>query len=535
VGKRSLSFLFLDGYMGTRLNYSGFIVAGVGFFLTRFTVTLAIYDDPARFYMAGIVPLVLGLGLAAFGVALAVADFRASFVRTTALWCVLGVGMMSVLVILTLLGSTPDGMPDLATVRSQTYLSNFLIGGGVGGTLTGLYASHNRRQRSELRHQANRLEVLNRLLRHEVLNALTAIRGYAGFGGSEDSKAVIESKADSIEQTIEEVKYLTENARRNEGSITSIDIESHFHDSVQTVRDRYPDANISISTETPSGELSVLANDRLVHVFTNLLENAVTYSMDDEPAVDAHLTATATTVRVSVSDLGPGLPESQQDLLETGEIERFDNPESGYGLNIVRLLVESYNGSIETDVDQNGTTITVVLPRVDIEGPRIRSDPTSPMSVRPAAPQLLVTLLAALVAGVFYGLASRSLGGSIAGIGVFYGATDPVVGWLTHQFHSVVFGFVFASFVSFAPERYRNQILVYVAIGIGWALCLWAFAAGVIAPIWLRLLGISASIPNLSGTLLVSHLVWGGVLGALTALGGTQVTPWIARLNRQSA
>jgi signal transduction histidine kinase len=516
-------------YMARKVNYSGLVVAGVGFFLTRFTVTLAIYQDPVRFYIAGIIPLVLGLGLAAFGVALMVSDLEASFVRTTALWCVLGVGTMLVLVVLTLLGGTPDGLPDLAAVRSQTYLSNFLIGGGVGGTLTGLYASHNRRQRNELRQQANRLEVLNRLLRHEVLNALTAIRGYAGIDAGDESQEVIESKADAIERTIEQVKYLTRSARTPEQRLTTIDPEEYLHDSVGAVREEYPNANITVSIETSEQNLSVLANDRLIHVFVHLLENAIVYSEDDEPAVDVRLTEMIDSVRIRVTDTGSGLPESQQVLLESGEITRYDNPESGYGLNIVRLLVENYHGSIETDVDQGGTTITLGLPRTDTTTPGLRSDPTIPMSVRPDVPQLLVTLVAALIAGVFYGLASRSLGGSVAGIGVFYGAADPVVGWLTHQFHSVVFAFVFAGIVSFIPARYRNHVPAYVAIGVGWALCLWTVAAGVIAPIWLRLLGLSAPIPNLSTTLLVSHLAWGVSLGALVAWGDKHVLPWLAR------
>jgi hypothetical protein len=42
--------------MESRLNYSGFVVAGLAFFLTRFTVTLAL-EDTVQFYLAGVVPL----------------------------------------------------------------------------------------------------------------------------------------------------------------------------------------------------------------------------------------------------------------------------------------------------------------------------------------------------------------------------------------------------------------------------------------------------------------------------------------------
>jgi len=506
--------------MDARLNYSGFVIAGVGFFLTRFTVTLAIYDDPVRFYFAGVVPLALGLGLAAFGVALAVADVERALVRTTAAWCVAGAGAMLVLVVLTLLGSTA-GM-GMAAARSETYLANFLIGGSVGGTLTGLYAARTRRQRGELRQQANRLAVLNRKLRHEVLNALTAIRGYASLDdrGSE-ATAVIERRSTDIERTIEEVKYLTRSAGADRVATAPVDLSTVLGDCAARVREEYPDAEIELSVdpETPA----VRANDRLDQVFGNLIENGVVHAAEDS-AVEVSVDATATAVRVEIRDEGPGLPESERALLEDGDIGSFDNPGTGFGLNVVRLLVEDYDGAVETAVDDDGSAVAVTLPRATPDPLQLqrRSDLAG---VRPAVPHLAVTLVAAVLAGVVYGGASIALGGSVAGIGVFYGTADPVIGWLTHEFHSVVFGFVFVSLLSLAPERYRGEVWAYVGIGAAWGVALWFVAAGLVAPVWLRLLDIAAPIPNLTWPLFVSHLVWGLALGALTAVGFERGVP----------
>jgi signal transduction histidine kinase len=510
-----------------RLNYSGLVIAGVGFFLTRFTVTLAIYEDPVRFYLAGVVPLLLGLGLAAFGVALVVADVDASLVRTTARWCVVGAGGMLVLVVLTLLGSTPGGVPGLDAVRSQTYLSNFLIGGSVGGTLTGLYASRNRRQHSELQQQANRLEVLNRMLRHEVLNSVNIIRGYATLDrDTPDAREIIAGRSDDIEGTIEQVTYLTWSAKTSRTSPETVDLGACLRASAEAVREQYPHASIAVDSEGPS----VRANDRLEQVFTNLIENAVVHATGETPTVAVTVETTATSVRVGVHDDGDGLPEPQQALLETGEITEFDDPRDGYGLNVVRLLVESFGGAIETTVTVDGTTITVVLSRPGSRAVGVESTQAGLAGVRPSVPHLGVILGAAVLAGVPYGIVSEQLGGSIAAIGVFYGVNDPVVGWLTHEFHSAVFGFVFAGLVSFLPARYRNHVPAYVVLGAAWGACLWAVAAGVVAPVWLNLLGIPAPLPTLSPELLVSHLVWGVSLGVLTALGYRYVTPRLARL-----
>jgi signal transduction histidine kinase len=512
-----------------RVNYSGLVVAGVGFLLTRFTVTLALYESPVRFYLAGVVPLVLGLGLAAFGVALAVADVEPGVVRTTALWCLAGAGAMFVLVVLTLLGSMTGSFPDLSTLQSRTYLSNFLIGGSVGGTLTGLYAARSRRQRGELRRQANRLAVLNRLLRHEVLNAVTAIKGYAALGTDDhDVQAVIERRSDAIESTIEEVTYLARNARPGAMTAGAVDVGECLSASVASVTGRYPEVNIAVE-EVPGG-LRVRASDRLERVFTHLLENAAVHATEESPTVAVSVRATDATVRVTVSDDGPGLPESQQALLETGEVETFDDPDTGFGLNIVRLLVEEYRGRVETTVDETGTTVAVVLPRAarpDAPG-RLVDTRLSGVTPAPSVASLVSIVATALVAGVGYGLVSEAFGGSVAGIGVFYGTADPVVGWLTHEFHSVVFGFVYVALVSLVPARYGSGLGTYVGVGLAWGVVLWAVAAGVVAPVWLWLSGIPASVPNLTVPLLASHVVWGLSLGLLTALADEYVTPRLA-------
>ena len=298
--------------------------------------------------------------------------------------------------------------------------------------------------------------------------------------------------------------------------------------STADVESRHPRTVVDLTA--PAEPVRVRANERLEQVLTHLLENAVvhTTAVDGETPVEVTVGVTPTTARVSISDTGDGLPPAQQALLEDGEITEYDDPRDGYGLNIVRLLVESFDGRIEVNVTETGTTITVELARAEPNGTGVESNQTGLAGVRPSAPHLAVILGASLLAGVPYGIVSEQLGGSVAAIGVFYGIEDPLVGWLTHEFHSAVFGFVFAGIVSFAPARYRDSLPAYVAIGLGWGFVLWLGAAGVIAPLWLNLLGIPAPLPAFSLEILVSHLVWGVTLGALTVLGYRHLTPWLA-------
>jgi signal transduction histidine kinase/uncharacterized membrane protein YagU involved in acid resistance len=512
-------------------NYSGLVVAGIGFVLTRFTVTLAVYEDPIAFYVAGVVPMAAGLGLAAFGVALVVADVDPSLVRTAARWCLLGTGGMLVLVVLTLVGSAPDVMPTVETLRSQSYLSNFLIGGSVGGTLTGLYAAHNRRQRRELTQQANRLEVLNRLLRHEVLNAVTIIRGYASVRDEDtDATALITDRSDHIAETIDEVRHLTQSTR-TDATGTTTDLGRWLEAAVSSVRADHPEAHVRVEGGDLPDDLTVRGTSRLELVFEHLLENAVVHADTEAPTVRLTSAVTPGEVRVSVSDAGPGLPEAQRALLEHGQITEFDDPQDGYGLNVVRLLAERFGAGLEVGTDETGTTVTVVLQRrEDGESTTgVLASRTSLTGLRASIPHLTVVTGAALLAGVFYGIVSEWAGGSVAAIGVFYGIQDPVVGWLTHEFHSVVFAFVFVGLLSVAPDRYRSRWAAVVGLGAAWGVVVWVVAAGFVAPLWLRLLGVPVPLPSFDPTLLLSHLLWGVSLAALTVVGHQHVTPYLTR------
>jgi signal transduction histidine kinase/uncharacterized membrane protein YagU involved in acid resistance len=493
------------------LSASGFGIALVGFLLTRFTVTLAATDRTIEFLFAGIVPLVVGLGLTVAGVMLAVGASETAFVRRVALWCLLGTAAMLVLVVLTLLGS---GVPldDMSAVRDQTYLSTFLIGGAVGGTLTGLYAGQSRRNRRELRQQANRLVVLNRLLRDRVINAATVIRGHHEVLADEyddDSVAVVGKQAEDIIETVEHVSYLTETT--GDQHFRPVDLPDLVESELAAVRESYPEAETNLAVEA---SVSVRANARLREVLAHLFENALAYSDAPTPRLDVTIEATRTTATLRVRDNGPGLPDDQRALLEDGDIAEFDDPTSGFGLNIVRLLVESFDGEIQTTVD-DGSTIALALPRAEPTTPDRRTVSTPALVPSRTAMAALVGLLA----GLTMSTAMAAFNGDFLAIGSLYGIDHPVVAHITHEFHSVVFALVYAGVLSVVPVSYATGGRGRVGTAVAFGLALWLFAAGLVMPVWLALVGVPTQIPNLTTPSLVGHVVWGLTTGSLYHAG----------------
>jgi two-component system sensor histidine kinase ChvG len=106
---------------------------------------------------------------------------------------------------------------------------------------------------------------------------------------------------------------------------------------------------VTISLDTPSAHCDVSASeDRLIQVFVNVLENAVSFSNVVNVKVECadHLAV------VTILDRGPGIPESNLSrVFDRFFTHRPDETKSrrshtGLGLSIVKAIVEGYGGTI---------------------------------------------------------------------------------------------------------------------------------------------------------------------------------------------
>ncbi|SEH36453.1 Histidine kinase-, DNA gyrase B-, and HSP90-like ATPase [Halopenitus malekzadehii] len=314
----------------------------------------------------------------------------------------------------------------------------------------------------------------------------------------------IDAAADRIRSTVEEVASVAqpfETTRR-------VDLEAAVTDAVAAFERDHPDVTVRADLETDGTDTQVVGDDRIRLAIDELLENAVEHGTTDRVAVG--IREAPDTVTVSVSDDGTGLSADQRDLLTAGEFPEYDDPSAGFGLQIVHLIVGRYGGQVRVTadgIDGDGTTITLVLPRHSLPDPLVES-------VSVTFPNLRRAVAASLVAGLAMGLFFQIASGLLPVIGALYGVERPVVGWITHLFHSVVFGLLFAAGCSWSRLRRhaRNPVSVGT-VGVLWGIVLWLVAAGLIMPVWLSLVGLPSALPNLSALGFVGHVLWGAVLG----------------------
>jgi signal transduction histidine kinase len=504
-----------------RVQYSGLVVALSGFGITRlFVAETARVDAAVPFLLAGVLPLVAGLALTVYGVALAIGPFSEEYVDTIARWHVLGVGGMVVVFAVTAADQFVRSGGVGFLYQAPLLVGNVLLGGAVGGTLTGVRSGRMVRQRQEIRRSANRALLVNRLLKHEVLNAITIIDGHADLldetsGGRSESLGAIRRAVTRIKSTIGEIGTIARDGR----ATRRLDFEEVVRreiDGIEAASD--VDVELSVLTE----DAAIDADDRLALVVRELLENAVGHGGTD---VSVELGGSPHTVRLSIADDGPGLPEGQRALLEDGAFPEYDDPATGFGNQIARLFVVQFGGTIRVREGREatpagddggtggdtgagtGTEITVLLPRSERRGVSVE---TVGLSVRNLTQAIVGGLLGGLAMGAFVQLTT----GLLPVIGSLYGLQNPLIGWITHLFHSAVFGLLFAA-IATEPrmDRFARGPLRSGLLGLGWGTVLWFVAAGIVMPAWLSLVGIPAAIPNFSPTGFVGHALWGTVLG----------------------
>lgn len=128
---------------------------------------------------------------------------------------------------------------------------------------------------------------------------------------------------------------------------------------------------VAINMSSLDPDLTAMVDPlRFVQVMTNLLSNAAKFSPRGE-AVLVHLARRGNSMRISVSDKGPGIPESFKSRVferfaQAGGADHRQHAGSGLGLSIAQGLVTRFGGHVSFDSSPNtGTTFHVDLPVCD--------------------------------------------------------------------------------------------------------------------------------------------------------------------------
>ncbi len=198
------------------------------------------------------------------------------------------------------------------------------------------------------------LKLLNRMLRHDVLNVLTSLLGYSEIL-KDVSEGEVAEIARKMEETVKRGIEIIERARGLDSvsdagkSLEAIDLREAF----EKVLSLYP---VKYRIE---GNAVVMANEGIYSVIGNIVDNAIRHGGADEIRVEIRKEGKFAEIRIS--DNGKGIDESIIDKIFEDGVSFGEKSGSGVGLYIVRTLVESYGGEIWAE-SGNGATFVIRLP-----------------------------------------------------------------------------------------------------------------------------------------------------------------------------
>ncbi|MUW14193.1 PAS domain-containing protein [Halorubrum sp. CBA1125] len=222
---------------------------------------------------------------------------------------------------------------------------------------------------TEQKSRERELEMLNRILRHDIRNDMAIILGWAEMleGHVEDGK---EETLQKILTSGEHVIELTELARDYVETVFAdadvekepIPLRSTLETEISLREESFPEAAFVIDGGIP--DVTVAANSLLSSVFRNLLNNAVQHNTNDDPVVEISCEVLDEAVRVRVADNGPGIPDEHKDVIFGKGEKGLGSSGTGLGLYLVQTLVTQYGGDIRIeDNDPTGAVFVVTLPR----------------------------------------------------------------------------------------------------------------------------------------------------------------------------
>ncbi len=209
-----------------------------------------------------------------------------------------------------------------------------------------------------------RLTVLNRVLRHNLRNDLTVVRGHAEIVAAQLEDPDLRDHAETVIDETEGLVALGEKARTfeaiagTEATADPVPMGPLLRDVVADARREAPEATVDV--DVPDG-VTVETDAELVRLAVGeLVENALVHGGSaPEVVVGLSVDDDGESIAVTVADDGPGIPDHEVAVLGDDAETDLEHA-SGIGLWLVQWSVDALGGSLTFETGE-GTVARVRL------------------------------------------------------------------------------------------------------------------------------------------------------------------------------
>jgi signal transduction histidine kinase len=205
---------------------------------------------------------------------------------------------------------------------------------------------------NRIKNMNEHLRIINKILRHDISNHLTAAS--LSIEMLEMGDVELRDRAQrSISRSLDLINRMKtlEMVISGHGQLKGYRLSDIMRDIIKN----YPNIDFNIN-----GDCTALADDAIVSVIDNIVNNAILHSGTEK--IDIEIEKREGFCIINVIDYGKGIPAHIKDHIYNNEYSYGENKGTGIGLFIVKKTVERYGGDIKvTDNEPNGTKFTLIL------------------------------------------------------------------------------------------------------------------------------------------------------------------------------
>ena len=214
---------------------------------------------------------------------------------------------------------------------------------------------------TQIKEARRQLDMYNSLLRHDISNrnqiTLGCLELLKDGKMEEEQKKLVEKAYEHLLHSQQLLQKLSIINKVGEKKIKEINLKETFRQSIERYSYLLEEKGINVKVDVKVE--CVLADELLENVFSNIIENAILHS--ECKNIEIKACEDDGEVVITIKDDGKGIPEDIANKIFEWGVKGKGSKGSGFGLHLVKKIVEGYGGEIILKDYRNGTTFEIKL------------------------------------------------------------------------------------------------------------------------------------------------------------------------------
>ena len=219
---------------------------------------------------------------------------------------------------------------------------------------------------TERQTREQQLEVLTRVLRHNLRNDLDIALAYANEIEDPEIRTHVRSKLQKLVQIGNKARDVESVLATANDPWSSVDLAAVVRTVAGRFRAEYDDCEIVV---TAPDKLVLISHQHLLdRLLSELIENGIEHNNQSPPCVEITVATSdddGSAVQIKIEDNGPGIPDHERTVIRDGA-ETPLNHGTGIGLWIANWITGSLGGELSFPTDDAGGTVLIRL--TDVRG-----------------------------------------------------------------------------------------------------------------------------------------------------------------------